>query len=51
MITNLIDKFYLSMMSKQALQTGSAIRHDCTVFLLTVCMQEQVEKSDQDTDC
>ena len=39
------------MMPKQAPQTGSAIRHDCTVFVLTVCMQEQVETSDQDIDC
>ena len=32
------------MMPKQALQTG------VIVFVLTVCIQEQGEKSDQDTN-
>ena len=32
-------------MPEQALQTGMI------VFVLTICIQEQVERSDQDTDC
>ena len=49
MITNLIDKFFTwawcpNRPRKQALQSGM------TVFMLTVCMQEQVVTSDQGTD-